>query len=1464
MGGNVNIFGEYCGGEIFWNSSNVLKQQPEFSTCFLNTVLVWVPCGFLWIVFPLFIWSICTKRNVKPLPLSKLNVSKGVMSLLAAVMVGLQLRHVHFSDRGCAGMKASVAFNTACGIKIATFLLSIVLQQFQRLKGIKTSGVPLAFWAILVASEIPTLYTNITNQGKDACLPTFEYYVFFLFIVVQFVLHCFAENYKHSENTEKSVKNACPEENASVFNHLLYEWFTPVVHAVYKKTFDIKTFWSLPCRLKNETVGPVLEKAWDNEVTYCAKARYIIQLIEDNDSGADSPTWIGYFYCLALVLFTSGSTVYHHTSFTHMLVLGLNVKSALMALIYRKAVRMKTSGNQTTAVGEVVNHMSVDCQRIQDAFTFSGYSVLLVVITTFTVLQLWGLMGIAAAGSLVVILVVLPVVGFIGIQQYKLQKELLNLKGSRIKILNEVINGIKVLKMYAWETSFINRIESIRSKEVTKLWKYAWLSAISVVLSMHTPFMMTFTLIAIYVSTSPTHSLQPRETFTAVTIVNVIKFAISLFPSLVNGLVQAYASIGRIQAFLRTPDINENNVQEIKQAEFAISIEDGDFAWKEDRAQMILKDINLQVNDGELLAVVGQVGSGKSSLISAILGEMERYNGSVKTKGSTAYVPQAAWIQNMKLKDNILFGKEYRQKKYLKVIDACALGPDLQILPGGDETEIGERGINVSGGQKQRISLARAVYNNADIYLLDDPLSAVDSHVGKDLFDKVIGNTGLLKNKTRVLVTHGLHWLPMVDRIVVLVDGRISEIGSYAELMSHDGPFAQLLHQYMQDENENEDTDAEFEGFMEKMRHDLEDIKSDGGLTTDDDMYGRCNCCVKRKGKLRRRDESYELSRTVARTVRLTQDELPGDGAIKPSVFLNFIKAMGFAPFVVFLICMSLYQGLNLYSNIWLSVWTQTNVYMQNASSVLETETHRNAYMFYLMIYLALGILQGIFIYIAFHLVLTRMARASGKLHTKMLESVLRSPSSFFDTTPNGRIMNRFSSDVDIIDTKLPNNFRLFSLMTFSVLAILVVISILTPVFIAIMVVAGIIYALLVRYFLPTVRLMRRHESVRRSPIYNHFSETLTGSMVIRAYKCGQRFAEEFRRRIDDNMKYYYASVICTRWIGIRVETISNVIILVTNIMTIASGLSGSEVGLSVSYATMITITINVAIFAVSELLMDTVSVERVAAYTSLPAEFQADKMPPRKHPPVGWPRTGKIEFKNFWTRYRQGLDLVLRGITLTIRSGEKVGVVGRTGAGKSSLTLSIFRMLEATSGTIYIDGVDISELELDVLRINLTILPQDPVLFSGSLRFNLDPFGCFDDDSIWRAIECAHLKQFVLGLEDRLLHECGEGGQNLSIGQRQLVCLARTLLHKTKVLILDEATAAVDIETDDLIQDTIRKEFNECTILTIAHRLHTVMDYDRVVVMDAGCIKEVDAPQSLLQNPNTIFHGMAKDAGLI
>ncbi|KAK7093989.1 hypothetical protein V1264_007667 [Littorina saxatilis] len=552
--------------------------------------------------------------------------------------------------------------------------------------------------------------------------------------------------------------------------------------------------------------------------------------------------WKGYVVAGLMLGASWSQTSFYHQHYHIAMTTGMRMKTALMAAVYKKSLRLSTDGQRAGTVGEVVNLMSVDCQRVQDmmSYTWMVWSIPLQVM--IAVYLLWDTLGVSVLAGVGLLFLLLPVNGYLAFRQQQLQKENLKWKDKRLKIMNELINGIKVLKLYAWETSFKDKVLALRKKEIDVLTKVAHQNAFSIFIWTCAPYLVTLATFATYVLSDPEARLDAKKAFVTLSLFNILQFPIAFVPEMISFTAQASVSIKRIEQFLKLGEIDPNIVTRTSISDSAVRIERGLFTW-DVKGRSTLHSINLDISDGELVAVVGSVGSGKSSLLSAILGEMERRQGTASVKGSVAYVPQQAWIQNDSVQNNILFGQQSEDKRYQKVLDACALTPDLDVLPGGDQTEIGEKGINLSGGQKQRVSLARAVYANADVYLFDDPLSAVDSHVGKHLFRKVVSDKGVLKHKTRILVTHAVHWLPLVDTIVLMQEGRIIESGSYLQLMSRDGPLAQYLHAVLSSDDTDNDTedDPEVRELRKSIMDHVESVTStsEGGTSGDDKGFHR-------------------------------------------------------------------------------------------------------------------------------------------------------------------------------------------------------------------------------------------------------------------------------------------------------------------------------------------------------------------------------------------------------------------------------------------------------------------------------------------------------------------------------------------------------------------------------------------------------------------------------------------------
>uniref|UniRef100_A0A8C7R279 ATP-binding cassette, sub-family C (CFTR/MRP), member 2 n=1 Tax=Oncorhynchus mykiss TaxID=8022 RepID=A0A8C7R279_ONCMY len=1150
-------------------------------------------------------------------------------------------------------------------------------------------------------------------------------------------------------------------------------------------------------------------------------------------------TWTGYMYAVLLILVAIFQSLFLQQYFQRCFVLGMKVKTAIMVAVYKKALVVSNDARKESTVGETVNLMSADAHRFNDVVNFIHLLWSCPLQIALAIAFLWIELGPAVLAGLAVMVLMVPINGLLANMSKNVQN--MRYKDKRMKIVNEMLNGIKVLilKLYAWEPSFQNQVMGIREQELVVMRKFAYLSSVSTFVFSCAPALVSLATFAVFVAVDSENVLDAGKAFTSISLFNILRFPLAFLPMLIAAMVQ-------VGQHTRTHAHTHTHTHTYVHTHAHTSY--------------------IFIQPGKLVAVVGVVGSGKSSLISAMLGEMHSSKGFINVQGSVAFVPQQAWIQNATLRDNILFGYPLEDSRFQATLEACALGPDLELLPGGDQTEIGEKGINLSGGQKQRVSLARAAYSQADVYLLDDPLSAVDSHVGKHLFEEVVGPKGILKDKTRILVTHGVSFLPYVDEIVVLKEGCVSEVGSYQSLKDSKGAFSEFLDTYAKDEGKKHTGECVcITGFvfvfclclLSNIHSHFPHIFS---INTPLLTISLCVCvCVFPSVRLRK-NSSLKKPKPPAddetkKGQRLIEKETMETGQVKFSVYLQYLRAMGWGYSTMFFLVYFIQNVAFIGQNLWLSDWTNdAEDYYNKTYPNWKRDTR-------IGVFGALGVAQGVFVFMGTLLLANGSINASRILHSRLLNNILRVPMMFFDTTPSGRVVNRFAKDIFTVDEAIPQSFRSWIMCFLGVLGTLFVICLATPIFTAIIIPLAVVYYFVQRFYVASSRQLRRLDSVSRSPIYSHFGETVSGLSVIRAYGHQDRFLKHNEKIIDENLKSVYLWIISNRWLAIRLEFLGNLVVFFSALLAVIArdSLDSGLVGLSISYALNVTQTLNWLVRMTSELETNIVAVERVSEYTEM--ENEADWVSGIR-PPEKWPEAGRLRFENFKVRYRPELDLVLHGITCDIDSTEKIGIVGRTGAGKSSLTNCLFRIIEAAEGRILIDGTDIATLGLHDLRTRLTIIPQDPVLFSGTLRMNLDPFETFSDEEIWRVLELSHLKEYVGGLQEGLTHEVSEGGENLSIGQRQLLCLARALLRKSRILILDEATAAVDLETDSLIQKTIRREFSHCTVLTIAHRLHSILDSSRVMVLDAGKIVEFDSPSTLF-NKQGHFYSMARDAGI-
>uniref|UniRef100_A0A7N8WY80 Multidrug resistance-associated protein 1 n=1 Tax=Mastacembelus armatus TaxID=205130 RepID=A0A7N8WY80_9TELE len=1503
-----------CDWNRTWSAAN-----PDLTQCFQNTVLVWLPCLYLWMCAPIYLIYL-RSHNRGYICMSNLNKAKTAIGLLLWMICWSNVFYSFWQRHHGISVPAPVHLVSPTILGL-TMLLATLLIQYERLKGVQSSGVMLIFWLLALLCATVTFRSKILqalDQPEMVCVWRYTtFYIYYTLLLVAFCLSCLTEQPPLFSQALKDL-NPCPEPGASFLSRITFWWVTRMMIMGYKHPLEEKDLWSLNPEDCSQAVVPQIVHHWKTEcqkvkrsgAQYKKKTLYsptqipksegkegqppeeseilivktdrktkepsllwalcltfgpyflisclykiihdilmfvgpeILRLLINFVNNSSAPSWQGYFYTALLFICTCVQSLILQKYFHVCFITGMRLRTAVIGAVYRKALVISSAARRTSTVGEIVNLMSVDAQRFMDLITYINMIWSAPLQVVLALYFLWQNLGPSVLAGVAVMVLMVPVNAVIAMKTRTYQVAQMKSKDNRIKLMNEMLNGIKVLKLYAWELAFKDKISEIRESELQVLKKAAYLGAGSTFTWVCAPFLVALSTFGVYVLIDEHNVLDAQKAFVSLALFNILRFPLNMLPMVISSMVQASVSLKRLRVFLSHEELQEDSVEHK-----AVAGCESFFIFCFFFLKLSVVRLNVCIPEGCLVAVVGHVGSGKSSLLSALLGEMDKLEGTVNVKGSVAYVPQQAWIQNSSLKGNIIFGQEWKEAWYQRVVEACALQPDLEILPAGDKTEIGEKGVNLSGGQKQRVSLARAVYCDRAVYLLDDSLSAVDAHVGKHIFDQVIGPQGLLKDKTRVLVTHGLSYLPQVDLILVMVDGEITEMGSYQQLMSREGAFAEFLHTYANIDHTDNSGETQKWGILQMY------FNSPSSPVTmilinllDADFCFRIVCKLKAKN---------------SEVGKLTEADKASTGQVKLSVFWAYAKAIGVLLSCISLLLFLTHHLLSLFSNYWLSQWTDDPI-------VNGTQPSR---LMRLGVYGALGLSQGEKLLLVFCLGVAVFGYslfmsiggilASRCLHESMLYDVLRSPMSFFERTPSGNLVNRFSKEMDTIDSVIPNIIKMFMGSMFGVLGACVIILIATPLVAVIIPALGVLYFFVQRFYVASSRQLKRLESVSRSPIYTHFNETLLGTSVIRAFGEQERFIHESDQRVDHNQKAYYPSIVANRWLAIRLEFVGNCIVSFAALFAVIAreSLSPGIVGLSISYALQLTTSLTWLVRMSSDLETNIVAVEKLKEYSD--TEKEAEWKYEHSSLPPGWPTHGCIEIRGFGLRYRPNLDLAIHNITISINGGEKVGIVGRTGAGKSSLTLGLFRIIEGAEGHIIIDGVDIAQLGLHELRSRITIIPQDPVLFSGSLRLNLDPFDSYTDEDVWMALEFSHLKTFVSGLPDKLSHECSEGGENFSVGQRQLLCLARALLRKTKILVLDEATAAVDMETDNLIQSTIRSQFEECTVLTIAHRLNTIMDYTRVLVLDKGEMAEFDSPSNLIAQRGA-FYQMAKDAGLV
>ncbi|KAK2994509.1 hypothetical protein RJ640_001458 [Escallonia rubra] len=1135
---------------------------------------------------------------------------------------------------------------------------------------------------------------------------------------------------------------------ASLFSRGTWLWMNPVLSKGYKSPLKMDEVPSLPPDHRAETMAQLFEMNWprpgENVNTavqttlircfwkeiaftgFLAVVRLsvmytgpvLIKSFVRFTSGKKNNPAEGYYLILTLLIAKLVEVLSSHQFNFQSLKLGMLIRSSVITAIYKKGLRLSCSSRQAHGVGQIVSYMAVDVQQLSDMMLQLHFLWMMPLQLGIALALLYGYMGVSMLAALVALIAVLIFTLMISRWNNIFQFNVMKNRDLRMKATNELLNNMRVIKFQAWEEHFSKKIQSFRDLEYGWLSKFMYLISWNMVVLWSVPILMAGLTFAVAILLRV--PLDAGKVFTATTIFKILQEPIRTFPQALISISQATISLGRLDRYMTSQELENDSVEsgEGFGGRIAVEVKDGNFSWDDEGGGMVLKDVNLEIKKGQLAAIVGTVGSGKSSLLASILGELHKVSGEVRVCGTTGYVAQTSWIQNATIQENILFGSPMNRERYEEAIRVCCLEKDLEIMDHGDQTEIGERGINLSGGQKQRIQLARAIYQDCDTYLLDDVFSAVDAHTGSEIFKECM--RGALKDKTIVLVTHQVDFLHNADLILVMRDGKIVQSGRYEKLLESGMDFGALV--------------AAHETSMELV--DMSTTTSGG---------------------------NSQLTPKSPHAAS-SQGEPNGEG-----------KSLG-----------------------------------QSASEKAQS------------------------------------------FFNQILRSILHAPMSFFDTTPSGRLLTRASTDQASVDFLIPLFLAMTLTMYFTLLGILVITCQYAWPTIFLIIPLAWLNIWYRGYYLASSRELSRLDSITKAPVIHHFSETITGVMTIRCFGKHDRFVQGNIDRVNANLRMDFHNNGSNEWLGFRLELIGSFVLCISTMFMVflpSSIVRPENVGLSLSYGLSLNGVLSWTVLMSCFVENRMVAVERLKQFISIPSEA-AWKIK-ESLPSPNWPGHGDIEIEDLQVRYRPNTPLVLKGISLSIHGGEKIGVVGRTGGGKSTLIQVFFRLVEPSAGKIMIDGVDICKLGLHDLRSRLGIIPQDPVLFEGTVRSNIDPIGLYSDEEIWKSLDRCQLMDVVAAKPEKLDASVVDSGDNWSVGQRQLLCLGRVMLKRSRILFMDEATASVDSQTDAVIQKIIREDFLDCTIITIAHRIPTVIDCNRVLVIDAGWAKEFDTPSNLLERPS-------------
>ncbi|XP_063224305.1 ATP-binding cassette sub-family C member 4-like [Bacillus rossius redtenbacheri] len=1317
---------------------------------------------------------------------------------------------------------------------------------------------------------------------------------------------------------KKTIRPPHPRASANPLSALLFIWVLKVLRRGMRKELEVEDLFQPLEEYRSDYLGDCLESSWKTEINTKRSPSLqraigkiflwkfllyslplvvldlvlrvaqpllmgkLIRYFEPGSNGSLEEAYLNAFGILACSTFSVFMVEISFMALTHM---GMKIRIAASSLIYRKALRLSQATKSETSVGQVINLLSNDVGRFDNCFFMMPYLVLgpaqAVIVTYFV----WDAMGVAALLGVLVIVVLTPLQAFIGKNISAFRRRYVLRADERVHLMNEIVSGIQVIKLNAWEMLISKLVAEIRLNEIREMQSMLYRWALLTSFEGTTFFVALLTTVWSYILFG--NIVTAEKVFVVTSFFTVIKLTVTCYmPRAMYKTAEVFVSFRRIQKFLLSEDLEMPRLHNLcissslgdiqlagkyratpqcrvdgtvigsSQDRPMITVMDATVKWTPESDEYALSGINLKVTRPQLLAVIGPVGSGKTSLLLTLLRELPLTRGSIFARGEVSYASQEPWLFASSVRNNILFGEPYDRRRYQQVVEACALARDFEQLPRGDKTVVGDRGVTLSGGQRARINLARAVYKQADIYVLDDPLSAVDARVSRHLFESCI--CSFLKDKIRILVTNQLQFLSSVNHVIILNEGRMEAHGTYTHLQKSGLDFMKLLEDHGKDLSGGEGVSRGGVLHRSSSRRNRRRNVSIGSCSSSLDGIPSILPC------------------------RVVQ-ETPARGKIALETYSSYFLASR-RYFLVVVMALSELTALFLCisSNYWLSYWTNTetlralqstsvnmtingttlNVSRNSTYTTLPDDNTLMSRNLFIYVFASLILAYVIFALFKNCLYFFICMKTSVNLHNRMFSCVIRLPMRFFNGCTSGQVLNRFSKDVGAIDNQLPVTFVDCLNTGGALLVVAVLVVAVNPWVLAPTALVAVLMSLFRAVYLRTSRCVKRLDGVARSPVISHLYASLQGLPTIRAFKAQKMLQDEFDSHQDLHSSVAYLSIASAIAYGLWLDILCQVYItcVILGFFILGQGTLGGTVGLAISQSLGLTGMFQWFMRQSAELENQMTSVERVLEYCSLETEGELESSTGIK-PPEHWPSQGRIVFKNVSLSYIAEEPPVLMDLNLTINPSEKVGIVGRTGAGKSSLISALFRLTHF-QGSIVIDGVDTKTIGLHDLRGKISVIPQEPVLFSGPLRKNLDPFDQYSDDVLWSTLGEVELEDTVRALAGGLDHKVSEGGCNFSVGQRQLLCLAQVIVRNNKILVMDEATANIDPGTDALVQETVRRKFVDCTILTIAHRLLTVMDSDRIIVTDGGKVVEFDQPHILLQNRSGFLWSMVQETG--